>query len=54
MAVSAHCDSLGSTLFIASLFSSSVFFISLGGIDEDEEAHFITVVVHYLPYLRWI
>lgn len=45
---------LGSALFLASLFSSSGSLIPLDGIDEDEEGCFITIVVHYLPRLRWI
>ena len=49
VAVPVPCDGLVSTLFFASLFSSSVFLFPLDGIDEDEEGHFVTMVVHYLP-----
>lgn len=45
---------LGSALFLASLFSSSGSSVPPDGIDEDEEGHFITIVVHYLSCLRWI
>lgn len=42
------CLSLAMVCF-ASLFSSSVFLFPLGGNDEAEEGHFVTMVVDYLP-----